>query len=169
MDGRRRQDLVRKWSKRSVWHPLPASIPVREQASPNKVQLATQRAHSPPASHCRMSKKGFIDPQHSWGLSEDRQVHVPSPYSDYPCHSLAGGFPTHPAALFPQCPPAFPPPSQGATGQLLKPFPITDPNTEGHLHSYFLHSTEANCTEPPQVIVSPILRQGCSQTITMLG
>lgn len=64
MDGRRRQDLVRKWSKRSVWHALPASIHVREQASPYRVQSATQE-HSPPSSHCRMSKKGFVVPRSS--------------------------------------------------------------------------------------------------------
>lgn len=77
-------------------------------------------------SHCGMSNKGCVDSPHSWGLSGDKQVHMSSPYSDFPCHCLDGGLPTHPAALIPAVSSSVP---HRVTGQLLRPFPITDPNT----------------------------------------
>lgn len=93
--GSRSQDLVRKWPKRSVWLPLPASIHVLEQGITLQSSVGHPMSTSHHlASHCGMSKKGCVDSPHSWGLSEDKQVHVSSPYSDYPCHSLNGGFPT---------------------------------------------------------------------------
>lgn len=97
-------------------------------------------------SHCGMSKKGCIDSPHSWG----KQVHVSSPYPnpDCPCHSLNGGFPTRPAVSAST--------THRATGELLRPFAITDPNTAELLrcHTYATTSytvQKANCTESSSI------------------